>query len=103
MRVSVYIVCYMIVFGFGMLPLLPPVAEFIVSFFHDNTFISTYYITVTFKASIMPGILSIAILLVGSLVTYCIYKGGTCYWRKEHVKDVHFVPGIYNDDDDSIL
>lgn len=86
-----------------MLPLLPPVRDFMMSFFSDNVIIDTYYITITFRSAKIPAMLSIAILLVGSLVTYCVYKGQTCYWRKERVKDVHFVPGIYNDEDDSVM
>lgn len=99
MRTSIYIACWIIVFGFGMLPLVPAIGTWIASVIPDNVIMDTYFIKITFKSSNIPGLLSIAIILVGSLLNYCIYKGGTCYWRREHVKDVHFVPGIYNDED----
>lgn len=99
MRTSIYIICWIVVFGIGMLPLLPAISSYITSIFSDNVIIDTYFIKVTFRAKYIPGLLSIAIILVGSLLNYCIYKGGTCYWRKEHVKDVHFVPEIFNDED----
>ena len=103
MRVSVYITCWIILFGISVLPLLPPVSSTIISFLDETVLVDTYYITATFKPDRIPGLLTITIMLIGSMVNYCIYKGHTCNWRAKHVKSVHFVPGIYNDEDAPFL
>ena len=99
MRMSIYIVCWIILVVLSILPLIPDVSSIIISLFDENVIIDNYYITATFKPDRIPGILSVSIMIIGSMINYCIYKGHTCHWTAKRIKSEHFVPGIYNDDE----
>ena len=91
-----YVCCLAIVFLLSIVPIIPAVRDVIVDFFGTVTFIDSYYIKITFNAGLMPGLISIAILLVGTFTTYCIYKSESCAWRRESIKQNLFVRGIFD-------
>ncbi len=97
MKVMKYLICWMMVALASFLPHLGPIKDAIVNYFGSIVIFNTYYLDATFKSELMPALISIAVMLTGSFVTYCIYRGDTCNWRSSKMKDAHFVPSIFDD------
>jgi len=91
-----FVICWIVVALLSMVPLVDPARSAIVSI-GDIVLVDTSFITITFSTSIMPQIMSIAIMLAGSFIVYCVYRGSDCTWRKEKVKGDLFVPSAFND------
>ena len=91
-----YVICWMVIAGLSVIPLVDPLRSAIVAS-GDIPLLNTGIISITFSRSLIPQMISIGIMLFGSFVIYCIYRGNECTWRKEKMKGDFFVPSTFNE------
>jgi len=91
-----YIMCWILVAALSVIPLIDPVRSSILSA-GEAVLLDTGMLVITFSSSLIPQMISIGVMLFGSFIIYCIYKGNECTWRKEKMKGDFFVPDTFTE------
>lgn len=91
-----YVMCWILVAALSVLPMIDPVRSTIISA-GEVVLLDTDILTITFSSSLIPQMMSIGIMLFGSFIIYCIYRGNECTWRKEKMKSDFFVPDTFTE------
>jgi len=91
-----YVICWLFVAGISILPVIDPIRSTIIGN-GDAKLFQIGILTITYSPALIPQMMSVGIMLFGSFIIYCIYRGNECTWRKEKMRGDLFVPSTFND------